>query len=195
MDSQRMISSSDKQRYSNTVVEFPQPLRENPCTNGHFHPIFLMRVRTPARPHALATLARSFPLPDSPLIPTHRTTPPTTLWLARFARFAFAPGARSALRVLGGRLAFARGPLGACSSFGVGRFFASGRKRPVEKNRPTPPLSLCSTFGWGVRKTIGASAYSFANTPPSRSALPPSAHALAAAVPLWRSAASPCALR
>ena len=60
-----MISSSDKQRYSNTVVEFPQPLRENPCTNGHFHSIFLMRVRTGARPRALATLACSFPLPDS----------------------------------------------------------------------------------------------------------------------------------
>ena len=100
-----MIFSSDKPRYSNTVVEFPPPLRQNPCANGLFQLISLMRVRTSARPRALATLARSFPLPDSPQIPNHQPTPPYTPWLARFARFAFAPGARSALRALGGRLA------------------------------------------------------------------------------------------
>ena len=98
MDSQRMISSSDKQRYSNTVVEFPQPLRENPCTNGHFQLIFLMRVRTGARPRALATLAARLRIRCAPGSPPAQPTPPTTLWLARFARIAFGPGARSALR-------------------------------------------------------------------------------------------------
>lgn len=105
MASQRMISSSDKQRYSNTVVEFPQPLRENPCTNGHFQLIFLMRVRTGARPRALATLAARLRIRCAPGSLRAQPTPPTTLWLARFARIAFAPGARSALRVFGGRLA------------------------------------------------------------------------------------------
>ena len=100
-----MISSSDKPRYSNTVVEFPPPLRPNPCANGLFQLISLMRVRTSARPRALASLAARLRIPFAPGSPQAQPTPPTTLWLARFARFAFAPGARSALHVFGGRLA------------------------------------------------------------------------------------------
>ena len=158
MASQRMISSSDKQRYSNTVVEFPQPLRENPCTNGHFQLIFLMRVRTGARPRALATLAARLRIRCAPGSQRAQPTPPTTLWLARFARFAFAPGARSALRVLGGRLVpLWRSAASPCALRGVrhGRLARVRHGRVFFGRQTLPPCAASDTAALLAADTLG----------------------------------------